>query len=306
MKKIPQYHLDERHRPLHREEGSFLPFGNNAPGLVNRVRGFELYSSDGLRMQPMGPFRCDFYRIGLVLRGSCRLQMGLEHFRQTPGTVNCSFPNQVFSKTEISPEIFGYYVLFNPGFLDDLISDARMAEEFPFFSYSGTPFFPLEAPAIRQTEDLLRHMDAELHTEKTGREKAIRLYLYLLLLELKRSYRDQSSDVAETAALVMRFRKLVGEHYLTRQRVADYAAMLHVTPNHLNRIVKEVSGRTASDHIAEMVLQEAKILLNHTDLSAAEIAYRLQFSEPSSFNRFFRKGSGHTPLEYRMMTASGQ
>ena len=71
-------------------------------------------------------------------------------------------------------------------------------------------------------------------------------------------------------------------------------------------MVKEVSGRTASDHIAEMVLQEAKILLNHTDLSAAEIAYRLRFSEPSSFNRFFRKGSGHTPLEYRMMTASGQ
>jgi AraC family transcriptional activator of pobA len=306
MKEIPQYHLDERHRPLHREEGSFMPFGNNVPGAVNRVSNFELYSSDGLRMQPMGPFRCDFYRIGLVLRGSCHLQMGLEHFIQTPGTVNCSFPNQVFSKTEISPDIFGYYVLFNPGFLDDLITDVRMVEEFPFFSYGGTPFFPLEAAAIRQAEDLLRHIDAELHTDKAGREKAIRMYLYLLLLELKRSYRDQSTGVAETAALVMRFRKLVGEHYLTWQRVADYAGVLHVTPNHLNRMVKEVSGRTASDHIAEMVLQEAKILLNHTDLSAAEIAYRLRFSEPSSFNRFFRKGSGHTPLEYRMMTASGQ
>jgi AraC family transcriptional activator of pobA len=306
MKEIPQYHLDERHRPLHREEGPFIPFGNNVPGAVNRVSDFELYSSDGLRMQPMGPFRCDFYRIGLVLRGSCHLQMGLEHFVQTPGTVNCSFPNQVFSKTEISPEIFGYYVLFNPGFLDDVIADARIAEEFPFFSYSGTPFFQLETTAVRQSEDLLRHMDAELHTNKAGREKAIRLYLYLLLLELKRSYRDQSIGVAETVALVMRFRKLVGEHYLTLQRVADYAAMLHVTPNHLNRIVKEVTGRTASDHIAEMVMQEAKILLNHTDLSAAEIAYRLRFSEPSSFNRFFRKGSGRTPLEYRMMAASGQ
>jgi AraC family transcriptional regulator, transcriptional activator of pobA len=306
VKQIPQYHLDERHRPLHRVEGEFTPFGNNVSGAVNRVKDFELYSSDGLRMQPMGPFRCDFYRIGLVLRGSCHLQMGLEHFIQTPGTVNCSFPNQVFSKTEISPDIFGYYVLFNTGFLDDLITDARMAEEFPFFSYGGTPFFPLEAAVVSRAEDLLRHMDAELHMDKVGREKAIRMYLYLLLLELKRSYRDQSAGVAETAVLVMRFRKLVGEHYLMRQRVADYAGMLHITPNHLNRIVKEVSGRTASDHIAEMILQEAKILLNHTDLSAAEIAYRLRFSEPSSFNRFFRKGSGQTPVEYRIMAASGQ
>jgi AraC family transcriptional activator of pobA len=306
VKQIPQYHLDERHRPLHRAEGEFTPFGNNVPGANNRIRDFELYSSDGLRMQPMGPFRCDFYRIGLVLYGNCHLQMGVEHFFQTPGTVNCSFPNQVFSKKEISPDIFGYYVLFNPGFLNDLIADARIAEEFPFFSYGGTPFFPLETPAIRQVEDLLRHMDAELHTDKAGREKAIRLYLYLLLLELKRNYQDQSTGVAETTALVMRFRKLVGEHYLTRQRVADYAALLHVTPNHLNRTIKEVSGRTASDHIAEMILQEAKILLSNTDLSAAEVAYRLRFSEPSSFNRFFRKGSGHTPLEYRMIAASGQ
>jgi AraC family transcriptional activator of pobA len=306
VKQIPQYHLDERHRPLHRAEGGSTPFGNNVPGGVNPVDDFELYSSDGLRMQPMGPFRCDFYRVGLVLRGSCRLQMGLEHFYQTPGTVNCSFPNQVFSKKEISPDIFGYYVLFNPGFLDDLIPDARMAEEFPFFSYGGTPFFQLEPPAIRQAEELLGHLDAELHTERAGREKAIRLYLYLLLLELKRSYREQSAGGGEATAMAIRFRKLVCEHYMTRQRVAEYAAMLYVTPNHLNRIVKEVTGRTASDHISEMILQEAKILLNHTDLSAAEIAYRLRFSEPSSFNRFFRKGSGHTPLEYRMLAASGQ
>jgi AraC family transcriptional activator of pobA len=306
VKQIPQYHLDEWHRPIHRIEGDFTPFGYNVPGTVFPVKDFELYSSDGLRMKPIGPFRCNFYRIGLVLRGSCHLQMGLEHFHQTPGTVNCSFPNQVFSKTAISPDIFGYYVLFNPGFLDDLIPDARIPEEFPFFSYGGTPFFPLEAPAIRQIEDLLFHLDAELHADKPGREKAIRLYLYLLLLELRRSYQDRSSVVTETVALVVRFQRLVSQHYLGKQRVADYAAMLHVTPNHLNRTVKEVSGKTASDHIAEMILQEAKVLLRHTDLSAAEIAFRLQFSEPSAFNRFFRKAAGHTPLEFRLNAVSGQ
>jgi AraC family transcriptional activator of pobA len=287
-------------------EGAFKSFGNNVPGSISPIKDFELYSSEGIRKHPMGPMRCDFYRVSVILRGTCELQMGLEHFFQTGGSVNCSFPNQLFSKKAMSEDLFGYYVLFNPGFLDELVPDARMPEEFPFFSYDGTPFFYPGDAAISQAEDFVHRINTELQTARPGREKAIRLYLYLLLLELKRYYQDQSAAVPESTALVTRFRKLVSQHYLTRQRVADYAAMLHVTANHLNRIVKEISGRTASDHISEMILQEAKVLLNHTDLSAAEIAYRLQFSEPSSFNRFFRKTAGHTPLEYRMNAASGQ
>ena len=250
--------------------------------------------------------RCDFYRIGLVLRGRCELQMGLEHFAQSAGTVNCSFPNQLFSKTDISEDIFGYYLLFNPGFLDGLIPDARIPEEFPFFSYDGTPFFQLEQTAIGWVVDFLLRINEELHGNRPDKEKAIQLYLYLALLELKRDYRQQHTDVPETTALVIKFKKLVTRHYLTMQRVADYAGLLHITPNHLNRTVKEVSGRTASDHIAEMILQEAKVLLRNTDLSVAEIAYRLQFSEPSSFNRFFKKDAASTPLEYRTNAASGQ
>ena len=305
MKQIPQYSLDNLHRSVHREEGPFRPFGYNVPDAVSRVKDFELYSSEGLVMHTIGPMRRDFYHVGLVLRGYCDIQLGLEHFAQTGGTVTCSFPNQLFSKSNISNDIFGYYVLFNPGFLDGVIPDAQIAEEFPFFNYAGTHFFSLEAAAIRQTEDLLLRINDELLGDRPGREKAISLYLYLFLLELKRSYRDQITEVPETTALVIKFRKLVSRHYLSQQRVSDYADMLYVTPNHLNRTVKEISGRTASDHIGEMILQEAKVLLRHTDLSVAEIAYQLQFSEPSSFNRSFKKGTGLTPLEYRN-AGSGQ
>jgi AraC family transcriptional regulator, transcriptional activator of pobA len=297
--------LDDRHRPVHRSEGDFTPFGYNMLDRVVRVKDFELYSSDGLRLHMMGPLRSTFYRVGLVLRGSCKIRLGLEEFTQTAGTVNCTFPNQLFSKWDISKNIFGYYILFNPGFLDGLLPDAQIPKEFPFFGYSGNSFFQLEPPAIRQLEALLFRMNDELQEQRIGREKAIQLYLYLLLLELKRNYRDETAAVPETTALVIKFKKLVNEHYLSRQRVADYAEMLYVTPNHLNRTVKEVSGRTASDHITEMILQEAKVLLKYTDLSVAEISYKLQFSEPSSFNRSFKKGTGLTPLEYRN-AGSGQ
>ena len=48
-----------------------------------------------------------------------------------------------------------------------------------------------------------------------------------------------------------------------------------------------------------MILQGAKSLLLYTNNSVAEIAYRLDFSDPASFNRFFKTITNETPLVYR-------
>ena len=304
MQDIPRYQLNDEYRPVHRVEGEGGPFGYNSLDPSLRIKGFELYSSQGLR-KSMGPLRSEFYRIGLTLRGSCDVQLGLEHFVHQAGTVNCTFPNQIFSKSNISEDLFGYYLLFNPGFLDALIPDARIAEEFPFFSYGGTPFFQLDPAEVRHIKDLILRINDELQDHRPDHETAIQHYLYLILLELKRSYRQGATAAAgipETAALATRFRKLVNQHYLEKQQVAEYAELLHVTPNHLNRIIKEVSGRTASAHIDEMILQEAKVLLRYTDLTVSEISWRLLFSEPSAFNRWFKKASGATPAGFRTKT----
>ena len=302
MKQIPQYQLNDNYRLQHRIEGDTLPFGYNTLPPALRIPDFELYSSEGLKSS-MGPLRSEFYRIGLTLRGSCDVQLGLEHFRHQPGTVNCTSLNQLFSKSNISSDIFGYYLLFNPAFMDSLLPASRIPEEFPFFSYTGMSFFQLSPEELAQIEGHILRINEELLTDNADKAKAIQLYLYLILLELRRSYTRQQLDaytgMTDNSILVHRFKKLVHQHYLTLQKVTDYAGLLYVTPNHLNRTVKEVSGRTASDHIAEMIAQEAKALLRHTDLSVSEIACRLQFSESSSFNRFFKKESGRTPLEFR-------
>jgi len=299
---IPQYKLDERYHSIHRTSAPAPAFGYNQLETSLRIKDFELYSSVGLTSS-MGPLRSEFYRVGLTLRGTCDVQLGLEHYTHQPGTVNCTYPNQIFSKSNISKDIFGYYLMFNPTFLEPLVAAGKIADEFPFFNYAGVPFFRLSPPGVRQIETLALSINQELQADKAGKETAIRLYLHLALLELKKSYQEQRlgsySGVPETTALVMKFRKLVGQHYLEWQQVADYARLLYVTPNHLNRTVKEVTGRTASAHIAEMILLEAKSLLQYTDLPVAEIAWRLQFSEPSSFHRFFKKGTGKTPAEYK-------
>src|SRR5579859_7100046 len=120
MDQIPRYKLDEGYQVIHRIAGTPGAFGYNNLATSLRIPDFELYCSEGLR-PAIGPLRSEFYRIGLTMRGHCDVQVGLEYYRHQPGTVNCTIPNQLFSKSNLSTDIFGYYILFNPGFLDELI-----------------------------------------------------------------------------------------------------------------------------------------------------------------------------------------
>jgi len=69
--------------------------------------------------------------------------------------------------------------------------------------------------------------------------------------------------------------------------------------NHLNRAVKETTGKNTSELIAGRVVNEAKALLKHTDNTVAEVAYSLGFEHPSNFIIFFKKQTGLTPKALR-------
>jgi len=60
-----------------------------------------------------------------------------------------------------------------------------------------------------------------------------------------------------------------------------------------------MKGKSAGDLIRDRILLESKRLLMTTNLSASEIAYRLNFKDSSYFTRFFKKYVRQTPDEYR-------
>ena len=297
---IPLYDL-VKFRHVHREvTDSAFGYDNLDPAY--RVPGFELYSSKGL-IGSVGPLRSDFYRMSITCQGTLDMQIGLEHYQHQPGTVSFTYPNQVFAKNNITAGTFGYYMLFSHTFLDELLPSVKFADEFPFYAFSGSPVFTLNENELAKVVELVLQINNELRQVQTEKVKAVQLYLYLILLEAKRSYQRQQLPLETNAndrnQLVSGFIRLVGRHYLTLRQVSDYADLLAVTPNNLNRAVKIITGKTASDTIKEMLLLEAKSLLKYTGQTVGEIAYHLSFSDPASFNRFFKSGTGETPLSYR-------
>jgi AraC-like DNA-binding protein len=299
---VPRYKL-QNFRSAHRHPGDPSTFGHNQPDPEKAVAGFQLYSSDGL-LPVTGPLKSEFYRLSITVTGSLDMQIGLDHYQHRPRTLAFTFPHQIFSKHHASDDASGYYLLFDADFLNDLVPAIRIGEEFPFYDLFGTPVFQVSGGELSRMLSLVMDIDHEVQHPSTGRDKAIRLYLYLLLLEAKRSYERQQLGGAdgrlpESHKLTRRFRKLVARHYLTERQVGDYARLLGVSANHLNKTVKQHTGQTASGAIREMLLQDAKLRLLYSDDSVAEIAYQLDFSDPASFNRFFRSLAGETPLVFR-------
>jgi AraC-like DNA-binding protein len=86
---------------------------------------------------------------------------------------------------------------------------------------------------------------------------------------------------------------------LSLRTAKDYADRLAIHVNHLNKVLKESTGKTTTDIIGSRVAQEAKILLKQTDWNVSEIAYCLGFEEVAHFSNFFKKQTSFTPVSFR-------
>ena len=101
--------------------------------------------------------------------------------------------------------------------------------------------------------------------------------------------------------LFQRFVALVHEHCSQEREVSFYADKLCISTRYLSTIVRSVARSSAKEFIDRAVILEIKMMLQSTDLSVQEIAYRLRFPDQSYLGRFFKKRTGESPTEYRNM-----
>lgn len=298
---MPVHRLTPDFFHIHKEKMGASEFGlDNSTDLI--CGGFGLYSTSGLKPK-IGPIKSEFFRIGFGVRGTVQLHCGLEQYLFQPGHIAFTIPGQVFSLQDKSDDFFAYYMFFTDKFIADAISLKNIREDYPFLHYSGFYSFELQAKEATEIQQLILKINDEIKTAADDLKTIIQLLVHLILVQANRSYPKIQSPAdaprKQEQLQVIQFKKLVSEHFLSKRKVSDYAVMMHISPNHLSRIVKKETGVTAFNLIEDMLLLEAKALIIHTPLSVAEIAYQLDFSDPSHFNKFFKKRTGITPLQFR-------
>lgn len=144
------------------------------------------------------------------------------------------------------------------------------------------------------------------NTSLEGTENAIGSIGTSLMCLLGNLWKDEvsrqlTSKSSQSRAQVKydEFLALVSKNFMTEKSVAFYAEKMCMTPKYLTTLVKNASGRTATEWIDAFLVLEAKNLLKYSDLTVKEIGYRLNFQSIPSFHKFFKNQTGLTPAEYR-------
>jgi AraC family transcriptional activator of pobA len=202
----------------------------------------------------------------------------------------------------------GWYCLFTEDFIQhsERVNNLR---DSPLFKIGCNPiFFPNEAQ-LKELSVIFQKMQTEMCSTYPHKYDILRSYLHLIIHEAMKnnpatkfhSYANAASRVSSLflELLERQFPIDSPERTLKLKNPADYATSLSVHINHLNRSVKEVTGKTTTAHIASRIIREAKALLQHTDWNISDIAYSLGFEYPSYFTLFFKKHTGLAPTRLR-------
>ncbi len=276
-------------------EDSQLSFG------ISRME--DIY--DKRKGQKDQPHRHDFYTILLIKSAKGKHIIDFNTYTLESQTITFISPGQVHQVIE-DGRSEGYSLVFSTEFLAqnniplEFIEDLNLFEcygESPPLSLDGEEFDQLSA----YTEEMLKLQ----HSETALKEQAIGALLKLLLIRSNNLCHLHKADpvVQSTGQSTFRkFRDLLNQNFSRWHASTEYASALHITPDHLNRVVKSLSGKTAKEHIQSRIVTAARRLLYFTDESQKEIAYSLGFKEPAHFSAFFKKCTGISPSAFRSMS----
>jgi AraC-like DNA-binding protein len=211
-------------------------------------------------------------------------------------------PGQVHQVIETEKSV-GFAMTFSNQFLiENSIPLAFVSSLNLFQNYGQTP--PL-LPNDKQF-DSIEHFSNTIFDLFTSNAKmknlSIGAYLKLLLIECNNicSINPIETDVDSSGDnLIRKFKELVDTSFRKEHSTKYYANELHITPDHLNRTIKNKIGKTAKEYIQSRIITEAKRLLYFTASNSKEIGYELGFNEPANFSAFFKKHTSLTPSSFK-------
>lgn len=272
-----------------------------------KLKGFNVFQiecdSNATRIYS----RKDFYKICLTT-GKSMIHYADRSFEMDGTILFFGNPHIPYSWETISRNYVGYTVLFSEDFLK-LSDRSESLQQSPLFKIGGTPILKITEEQRGFLNTLFQKMIAEQQAEYAFKDDLIRNYINLIIHEALKLQPSENYDQHKNAAsritsvffelLERQFPVETTDRPLQLKTAQDFAKSLSVHVNHLNRAVKEVTGKPTTAHITDRIISEAKALLQHTDWNIADIAYALGFEYPTYFNNYFKRMTGTNPKSLR-------
>lgn len=286
------YFLDDQ---THRDVGHFNVF-NIA----------DMYSE--CKSKALMPYnRRSYYKISLI-DGRNRVEYADKVMDVNRHAVLFATPRIPYRYTPLDTDQHGHFCVFTADFVTRTNS-GLVLDELPIFS-SGSDFvFAITKEQFADVEAIFLKMYTEMTGNYTYKYDLLRTYLMELVHLGQKLHPFPSTAPTGNAStrifslfieLLERQFPIENSSQVVQLRTArDFAERLALHVNHLNKVLKDATGKTTTEIVTARMLQEARILLRQTSWTISEIAYCLGFEEVAHFSNFFRKNVGESPATYR-------
>lgn len=243
--------------------------------------------------------------IGYCSSGSCTLRINMKDCVIRANDLLCILPDQWICLKENNHFHCSFIVLNNTLSLQLLPKVQNIVQYlFDFYLFvRENPCIPLtdeEITAIQTYQRILcRRDDKELFRKEIQQHLLMALMYELCNIAGRVILQQKNRNKSRKTAYTEQFLIELSRNFRKERSVQFYADRLRISPKYLSGIIKEVSGKQASQWIEEAVVNEARHLLDNTAMSIQEVANELHFCNQSFFGKFFKEHTGLSPKNYR-------
>lgn len=274
-------------------------------GHFNVFKTEELYEKGKAKM----PYnRRAYYKISLII-GKNRAEYADKIIDIEESALLFATPQIPYNYQPLEEKQSGIFCIFSEDFFRQSAGGINVTE-FPVFQPGGSPIFFLDSEQKEEVRAIFMKMLRDLDSDYIYKYDLIRNHIIELIhtgqkLQPVLGLNTETNAIRRVSSLFMellerQFPVEPPHQKLLLRSAKDYADRLSIHVNYLNKVLKEMTGKTTTTLILERTIQEAKILLKHTDWNISEIAYSLGFEEPAHFNNLFKKHTSLTPKSFRV------
>ena len=247
--------------------------------------------------------RTDYYSICFLNKGEIKVETNLFlHHAKAPAFFVIA-PDVIRRFLETGTNISMTVLFFKKEYFLKNQADIHFLDKYDFFEQKDRHIIELNEKQFQDFSNYFQLIKQKITGTSENTPDIIRSFIYILLSEINEIVDSRKNThalaLSRNEQLLLDFKTLLSRYFLSQRQLAFYAEKLHVTPKHLSAAVKEASGKTAGDWIKDMLLLESKVLLKDKQLTIAQIADRLDFTDPSHFGKFFKGHIGVSPLSFR-------
>jgi AraC-like DNA-binding protein len=217
-------------------------------------------------------------------------------------------PRIPYRYTPQNKEQSGFFCVFTKEFLSKS-KTGLLIDELPIYQPNSDFVYQLNDEQYLEMEVIFKKMDAELSSDYAFKYDLLRNYVMALIHSGQKLKPMESADTTTNAAsrISSLFIELLERQFpiesdaqvIQLKAPIDFAKTLGIHINHLNKVLKETTGRSTTEIINGRIAEEAKILLKQTQWNVSEIAFALGFDEIAHFSNFFKKHTHLSPLKFR-------